>query len=551
MTMDSNEIQAVLNLLGYRVPNTGVMDPRTIVQLRRFQIDNSINPSGKVDQNTLQRLVSRSAGKIKADNTEPKVEPGMLIDNVITYPYEPPKAKMLCVIVVATDESEDTINQCILRLDGFLAGKPWSLKVVHRDHVSIVSNSAKEVVSVPYSTLWCTGVNEALRQCRLGNNISTIYPIMAKDSVNRDLFSKVVPLMETNNYLLVVCDWYCTLSMSTQVVRKDSPLWEKSPMGSVLFDVSLLPPVSMNTTPFLEHNPDHATWMNWVLCGIKVTPINWTVCAISRLKVEESSWSQLRSQWFSTWRKPKISALMITGKSPERYPLARVSLDCFFDQTWSNKEMVIINHGTEKVCSVVDPRVKEVFVEKGPGITLGDMRNWSIENSTGDWCMTWDDDDWHHPTRMQNQMAHSRERHITTYMWQVRCSLTNNCAFYDKMPTGQQMSVMYERSTPARYLSLEVREDTKFIEWFSGKVVCIDNHVGNVGCDPTQYVRFYHGRNIWDFGHMMNGSDAQYKPAQDQIDLTPYHSELLNNIIHKFRNETGFSVSLTHPGPPK
>jgi len=417
--------------------------------------------------------------------------------------------------------------------------------------VKIATNSAKEIKFFPYTTLWSVGVNDAFRQCRLSNNISTIYPIMAKDSVNRDLFTRILPLMETNNYLFVVCDWYCAQSMSTHVSRKDSPLWENSPIGSVLFDVSLLPPVSMNTMPALEHNSDHATWMNWVLCGIKVTPINWTSCAILRSKVEEVEWSRLRSMWFSSWRKPKVSALMITGKNPERYPLARVSLDCFFDQTWSNKEMVIINHGTEKVCRVADPRVKEVFVEKFPGVTLGDMRNWSIENASGDWCMTWDDDDWHHPTRMQNQMDNCRERHTTTYMWQVRCALTTNCAFYDKMPTGQQMSVMYERSTPARYLSLEVREDTQFIECFSGKVVCIDNHVGNVSCDPTQYVRFYHGRNIWDFGHMMNGSDAQYKPAQDKMDLIPYHQDLLNQIIHKLKNETGFSVSLSHPGPPK
>lgn len=543
MKLDPKTVQKFLIVLGYKVPNTGVMDSRTVGQLRRFQIDNSISPSGQVDQNTTQRLISKSAGKLKTDD--------MILDNIITYQVEPVQTKMLCVVIIATDESEDVINQCILRFDGYLSGKLWALMVVHKHPVRLAQNSAKETKVFPYNSLWCMGLNEALRQCRLSNNISTIYPIMAKDSVNQDLFTRILPLMTTNNYLFVVCDWYCRRSMSTHTARKDSPLWENSPVGSVVFDISLLPPVSMNALPVLEHNPDHATWMSWALSGIKVTPINWTACTISRLKVEEVEWSQLRSHWFSSWRKPKVSALMITGKNPERYPLARVSLDCFFDQTWPNKEMVIINHGTEKVCSVSDPRVKEVFVEKGPGITLGDMRNWSIENSTGDWCMTWDDDDWHHPTRMQNQMANARERHIITYMWQVRCALTNNCAFYDKMPTGQQMSVMYERSTPARYLSLEVREDTQFMEWFSGKVVCVDNHVGNIGCDPTQYVRFYHGRNIWDFGHMMNGSDAQYKPDQDKIELTPYHQELLKQIIHKFKNETGFSVSLSHPGPPK
>ncbi len=543
MKLDPKAVQKFLNVLGYKVPNTCVMDPQTVGQLRRFQIDNSINPSGKIDQNTTQRLISKSAGKIKDE--------AMMFENVITYSQDLFKSKALCVVVIVVDESDDVLNQCVSRLDEYLSGKPWVLKVVHRSPVKLDQNSAKDVHFFSYNSLWADGVNEAMRHCRVSNNISTIYPIMAKDSVNQNLFTKILPLMETNGYLFVVCDWYCTRSMTTHLAKKDSPLWENSPIGSVIFDISLLPPVAMNALPAFQHNADHATWMSWILSGVKVTPINWTSCSISRPRVEEVEWSRLRSQWFSTWRKPKVSALMVTGKNPERYPLARVSLGCFFDQTWANKELVIINHGTEKVCSVADPRVKEVFVEKGPGVTLGDMRNWSIENATGDWCMTWDDDDWHHPTRMQNQMANCRERHITTYMWQVRCALTNNCAFYDKMPTGQQMSVMYERSTPARYLSLEVREDTKFMEWFSDRVICVDNHVGNIGCDPTQYVRFYHGRNIWDFGHMMNGSDAQHKPVADKVDLIPYHQDLLNQIVHKFKSETGFSVSMTHSGPPK
>jgi glycosyltransferase involved in cell wall biosynthesis len=181
---------------------------------------------------------------------------------------------------------------------------------------------------------------------------------------------------------------------------------------------------------------------------------------------------------------------------------------------------------------------------------LGDLRNLSIEAASGDWCMTWDDDDWHHPTRMENQMKFRQEDHLTTYVWQVRCSLTNMCAFYDKMPTGQQMSVLYPRSLPVRYESLEVREDTKFMNWFSSRVVRIDNHLANLGCDPTQYVRFYHGRNIWDFGHMMNGSDGQYKPQAGQLDLIPAHRVLLNSIVERFKSEEGFSTTDQHPGPP-
>jgi hypothetical protein len=544
MKLDQHTAQQYLSALGYKVTKSTDF----VTRLRSFQIQHGLNPSGQLDQHTIQRLVSKASGKVRKENA--------MFQESVVMPYSVEAFKVSTsfhAIVIITDESEDDINGCVRELNSRLSNHSWFLTVVHPGRQPKLDQvSAKDVSFVDYSDKWWSvGLNEALRQCRVKTTPVTIYPIMAKDRIQKDLVQKVWPLMETNNYLFVVCDWYCTRTMSVKSARKDSPLWEQCPIGSVLFNLSLVPVVSMNTMPVLQHNPDHATWIHWIVSGIKVNPLNWTVCAINRPSVDETEWTLFRSRLFNSWKKPKVSALMITGKNAERYPLARVSMGCFLDQTWSNKELVIINHGAEKVCKSPDSRIKEVFVTKGPGITLGDLRNWSIENASGDWCMTWDDDDWHHPTRMENQMANSREKHLSTFMWQVRCSLTNNCAFYDKMPTGQQMSVLYERSTPARYLSLEVREDTKFMDWFSERIICVDNSVSNVQCDPTQYIRFYHGRNIWDFGHMMNGSDGQYKPAQDKIDLTPFHSRLLEQVIAKFKNEDGFSISMTHPGPPK
>ena len=542
MTLTPKLAETYLKALGYSIPKNG--DISSV--LRTFQINCRINASGQLDSDTIQRLLSKGASKVKEDP---------MLSSPVIIPYSTDIFKLSTVfhaVVVVTDETDDNVNGCIKDLNSALDGRDWFLTIVYGERKpSVDSTSAKDTLLVSYGgNCWSVGLNEAFRQARLKSVPITLYPIMAKDRIHKDLVQKVWPLMETNNYLFVVCDWYCVQSKSVKSIRKDSPLWEQCPIGSVLFNVSLVAPIAMNTMPILRHNSDHATWMHWVVSGLKVNPLNWTACSIDRTPVEEVEWTILRSDLFSSWRKPKVSALMITGKNAERYPLARVSLNCFLNQTWSNKELVIINHGTQRVCKSPDPRIKEVFVDKGPGVTLGDLRNWSIENSTGDWCMTWDDDDWHHPTRIENQMANSRDKHITTFIWQVRCSLTNNCAFYDKMPTGQQMSVLYQRSTPARYLSLEVREDTRFIEWFADRVVLIDNHVGNVSCDPTQYVRFYHGRNIWDFGHMMNGSDGQYKPAQDKVELTPFHSSLLNQIVAKFKGEDGFSISMTHPGPP-
>ncbi len=545
MNLDIKTAQEYLIILGYKVSKNNKFE----TCLRLFQIDNSINVTGLLDTSTCQRLYSKAVGKIKK---EPET---MGHNTTIVIPYSVDAFKVSAVfhvVVIITDENDDQVNQCIAKLDSLLEGKSWFLTITHPGRAPMLNaTSAKETNVIDYGQhWWSVGANEAFKQARIKNIPANLYPIMAKDMVCDDLVKRIWPLMETNNYLFVVADWHCGISNSVCVARKDSILWEQSPIGSVIFNVSLVPVVSMNTMPVLQHNADHATWMHWILSGIKVNPINWTACKITRPRVEETEWTLFRAQLFSGWKKPKVSALMITGKNAERYPLARVSLGCFLDQTWPNKELVIINHGNEKVCKTPDARIKEVFVTKGQGVTLGDLRNWSIDNATGDWCMTWDDDDWHHPTRIENQMANTRQKHISTLIWQIRCSLTNNCAFYDKMPTGQQMSVIYERSTPARYLSLEVREDTKFIEWFSDRVILVDNHVGNWNCDPAQYIRFYHGRNIWDFGHMMNGSDCQYVPEQDKIDLTPYHKNLLNQIVLKFKAEDGFSVSHTHPGAP-
>lgn len=241
---------------------------------------------------------------------------------------------------------------------------------------------------------------------------------------------------------------------------------------------------------------------------------------------------------------------MITGRCAERYPMARVAVKCFFDQTWPNKELVIINHGSENVLDQPDQRVKEVRVVRTENDTLGDLRNWSIEAATGDWCIQWDDDDWHHPNRMASQMAMAKPDHVVSLQWQVRYSMTDNCAFYDRMTSGQQMTVLFERQSPARYEKLNVREDTAFMRSFGRRVVLVDNSVMNKECDPMAYLRTFHGRNIWDYGHVMKGSDGKNAPAPNKLALSPYHCSLVQSIWTEYLSQPGFTVSQEHPGPP-
>ena len=128
--------------------------------------------------------------------------------------------------------------------------------------------------------------------------------------------------------------------------------------------------------------------------------------------------------------------------------------------------------------------------------------------------------------------------------------MTDGHAFYDYFKAGQQMSVLFSRKTEARYAKLNVREDTQFMEWYGKKVIVVENPVTNVDCDPMQYVRFFHGRNIWHYEHVMRGSDGKNEPAAGVLRLTPHHADCMRSILDMYKHESGFSTELEPVKPP-
>ena len=97
-----------------------------------------------------------------------------------------------------------------------------------------------------------------------------------------------------------------------------------------------------------------------------------------------------------------VSAIMPTGRLPGRRALSQVAIECFFRQTYPDRQLVIVNH-SEEPFGLEDPRVKEVVVRRPP--TLGELRNIGLDAADGELLITWDDDDWHHPCRMEKQAA--------------------------------------------------------------------------------------------------------------------------------------------------
>lgn len=100
--------------------------------------------------------------------------------------------------------------------------------------------------------------------------------------------------------------------------------------------------------------------------------------------------------------RPLVSCLMVTRG--RLFP-SRFAVDCFRRQTWPERELVLVCDapGTpvELYCrELSDPRIR-VVTPQTRAVSLGELRNLSLQAARGDWICQWDDDDLYHPQRLE------------------------------------------------------------------------------------------------------------------------------------------------------
>ena len=219
----------------------------------------------------------------------------------------------------------------------------------------------------------------------------------------------------------------------------------------------------------------------------------------------------------------RATAVMITGKDAGRYAMAQISVHCFLQQSYAEKELLIINHG-DKLLNCNDPQVRELHVLRTPDQTLGDLRNLAIDHACGEVIVGWDDDDWHHPLRLETQVRAYRPGAVVMLQHQIRYSLIRHSGFTLSMPSGIIGTVLFGRDDRRRYPKLNRGEDTALVAQFDQRIV-VDN-------DSRLYVRFYHAMNIWDERHIM-GHLAQ---VDNQWEFTPQEITLLKDVIPRYES---------------
>jgi glycosyltransferase involved in cell wall biosynthesis len=111
---------------------------------------------------------------------------------------------------------------------------------------------------------------------------------------------------------------------------------------------------------------------------------------------------------------PLVSALLVTG---DRVTMAKRAIRSFAAQTHANRELVVVTGGSPRVRHALELYVAALGLDsvrfvrpESTDLTLGHLRNVSIEAARGDFLCHWDGGHYSHPERIERQLAHMLER---------------------------------------------------------------------------------------------------------------------------------------------
>lgn len=182
-----------------------------------------------------------------------------------------------------------------------------------------------------------------------------------------------------------------------------------------------------------------------------------------------------------------VSAVLCTCSGRER--LARNAVEQFREQTYQNKELVVVNQGEKFLVGDSDPLITEVMVPRG--LTNGEMRNIGDGIADGAYIIRFDDDDFWGADRISDQMEAVSETGFpaSSYTSYV-CYIPEDDEFFQVDMDGICTGLMLYKNEGKKYeVGVVKGTDSIFASKYSGLIVPIKNR-------PEDYIRIYHGVNL-------------------------------------------------------
>jgi glycosyltransferase involved in cell wall biosynthesis len=189
-----------------------------------------------------------------------------------------------------------------------------------------------------------------------------------------------------------------------------------------------------------------------------------------------------------------------------RRRLAERAVQCFCNQTWANKELVIVDDGGDDYSAMLEPyrtraSIRYERIDSRTKLVLGELRNVSLDRAQGDYCAQWDDDEWYHPQRIEAQMsalAHGGAAVLRYTLMHLDGPVFVDHPYRTGLHRGTPGTVVHRRST-ARYPNQPRREDSAYL-----RTIRREQPVAIMGADWSHlFIRCYHGQNTWDHRHFI------------------------------------------------
>jgi len=200
-------------------------------------------------------------------------------------------------------------------------------------------------------------------------------------------------------------------------------------------------------------------------------------------------------------KKPLVSCVCVTRN---RVAHLRRVIENFQHQTYPNKELLILFESDDNMTKQLSYLIRADNIRwheapSVPKMSLGNLRNLSIELAAGDYFCQWDDDDWYHRERIEMQLRCLLESHKCACIlgYWLMYDAVEEMAYLSHMEAwgGTILCRKDVFSEVNRYPDQTRHEDTHFIR----EIVTLKNFAPLIM--PSLYIYAFHGRNTFERAH--------------------------------------------------
>ncbi len=215
-------------------------------------------------------------------------------------------------------------------------------------------------------------------------------------------------------------------------------------------------------------------------------------------------------------KEPTVCSIMLTRDRPE---MAKRAVECWMEQTYENKRLLIIASGESNVycpAFLLYPNCNIYMQPSLNGWTIGAIRNYANAKTGADILLHWDDDDWSNPNRIAEQVSLLQSSGADAVGYR-------EMLFWDSRNCRHEVEV-----------KIASREDRENIPGLYGHAVKASEVVGGeawlyTNNDPRYIVgsSLCYWRAAWErqpFNDIMRGEDYEFVKGLKSVGVSANHS---------------------------